>query len=397
MRSDEVGRRPEGRTAMIVVVGAGIAGTAAALAAARRGAPVTLVDGGPGATALGSGALDGDATLDDDARAILDELALVDLVPGIALTTSGALRRVVGGDRALLRLSAGASVFVPESSHPRWRGARLATVWADSALAHDASLSFSSTKVSLLSGDAERAMGDVELAALFDDEARIESLGARLRAALPPGTTHVALPPWLGCERARAAALSAIVGVTCGEVLGDPAGPAGERFVHARDAALAKAGVKIVRSTVKSTDGRAVTLDDGSVLRANAVVLAIGGVAGGGIHYSPSAAIASTALPPHPRASFTLSVDAPLALGHHGRPILVPGSMFGIAAEDVALPLGGDVLLDRIGVLPSGAPPALFVAGDVVADRPRHWLEALRSGVAAGAAAHQAAFALGAP
>ena len=42
----------------VLVIGAGVAGTSAALAASAAGAAVTLLDGGSGASQLSSGAID---------------------------------------------------------------------------------------------------------------------------------------------------------------------------------------------------------------------------------------------------------------------------------------------------------------------------------------------------
>lgn len=379
---------------MIVVLGGGIAGTAAALAAAARHAAVRLIDGGPGATALSSGAVDGDASLGDDARAVLAALGNVELGETILATTAGLLRRASGADRAVLRLRSDSTVFVPDSSHPRWRGALLARHWDASPIASERKIRFVSGKVSLLQGEAEHAMGDVELAGRHDDPERLRTLGARLKEALPPAASAVALPPWLGARESRAAMLSEIVGVPCGEVLGDPAGPSGERFVHSRDAALAKASVLVSRGRVaalsRDDDGLFVTLANGDVIRASSVVVAIGGVAAGGIVYTPSAAIAATALPPHPRPTFSLSIESALAIGVDGHPFLVPGSMFGIAPEELALPYGSTTVLERVGVLAESAraiDPGVHVAGDVLEGRPRTWLDALASGTAAGLAA----------
>ncbi len=381
---------------MIVVIGAGVAGTAAALAAAARHAAVRVIDGGPGATALGSGAIDG-ATPSAQALAIAATLG-ADVGPCIVATTAGVLRRAAGADRSVLRLRESSTVFVPESSHPRWRGELLARLWDRSPLATEAKLRFVTGRVALVQGEAEHAMNDVELASRHDDPARLELLGTRLRQALPPGATAVALPPWLGASAARADALSALVGVPCGEVLGDPAGPAGERFVHARDAAFAKAGVVVTHaratSFARDDGGLFVTLEGRDVVRAGTLIVAIGGVAGGGILYTPSAAIAATALPPHPRPTFRASLDGPLVIGLNGRPMVVPGSMFGVAPEELGLPFGTETALERIGLLAPDPARAdgerLFVCGDALEGRPRTWLEALASGANAGLAAASA-------
>ncbi|HKQ69754.1 MAG TPA: FAD-dependent oxidoreductase, partial [Polyangiaceae bacterium] len=91
----------------VAVIGSGAAGAAAAHAATRRGAVVTVIDRGPGATALGSGAVDG---VPDDASAVapfLADLGLWEMARDEArvATTAGALRAVCGRDRAVLDLA----------------------------------------------------------------------------------------------------------------------------------------------------------------------------------------------------------------------------------------------------------------------------------------------------
>ena len=119
------------------------------------------------------------------------------------------------------------------------------------------------------------------------------------------------------------------------------------------------------------------------------MVLATGGLIGGGIAYTPSEAILATALPPHPRHVFSCGIEAPVTIGADGKELLVPGSMFGLAPESICWPFSDDPLMERVGVLASGgrASGRVFVAGDLVADRPRTWLAAMASGVTAGRAA----------
>src|SRR5512134_3053757 len=111
---------------MIVVVGGGIAGTSAALAARSRGADVTLLLGAAGATVLAPGAIDiepwhesaAPARIDADVRAILDALAIHSVGEESAwvATLTGLLRPARGLDRALLDLAriARGTIFVPE-------------------------------------------------------------------------------------------------------------------------------------------------------------------------------------------------------------------------------------------------------------------------------------------
>jgi hypothetical protein len=125
---------------------------------------------------------------------------------------------------------------------------------------------------------------------------------------------------------------------------------------------------------------------------ADVVVVAAGGLVGGGLEYQPSEAMLAAALPPEARHAFRCTLDGPLPLGAHGRPLELPGSLFGVAPEGLAWPLcrDGNATMDRVGVLcdeHGRLAPGLYAAGELVADAPRTWLAALESGVRAGAAA----------
>jgi hypothetical protein len=187
--------------------------------------------------------------------------------------------------------------------------------------------------------------------------------------------------------------------VPCGEAVASPGGPAGLRFERARDRALASVGaVRIVSraSTVEPAGGVwRVTTDDGLGFAAHAVVVATGGLIGGGLEYAPSEATLATALPALARPPMRLTLTAPLKLGALGRPLDTPGSLFGFAPESLARPFARDALVERAGVLTPPAPEGLFAAGDIVADGPRTWLGALSEGVRMGtlAARHSQASA----
>jgi glycerol-3-phosphate dehydrogenase subunit B len=390
----------------VVVAGAGIAGTAAALAARRAGAAVTLVDRGAGATALATGAVDfvpwedgldraAAPVLTGEARAVLDALeAFAWPEQGATLaTTAGILRPARGHDAALLDVGplAGRPVAVVRCARPGWDADFLAAAWGPGFAAVDAPI--------LRHRDEER-IPDADFAERHDDPARLGWLAARLREGVPPGRwAAVLLPPSLGVERPLAAALSERVGLPCGEALGAPGGPSGLRFERARDRALSRAGVKRLDERVASVEAaggrwRVVTAN-GAGLDAAAVVLAIGGLIAGGLEYAPAEATLATALPSASRPPIRLGLRAPATIGAHGRALDLPSSLFGAAPEDIARPFAEDPLLERAGVLagddgslslePESA--GLYAAGDVVADAPRTWGAALSSGAAAGAAA----------
>jgi glycine/D-amino acid oxidase-like deaminating enzyme len=399
----------------VLIVGAGVSATAAALAAAsaRADVAVTLLDGGPGASSLATGALDilpwqsrtkegsqpdhdgsGAKTATASLRAVLDALgghALPDR--GAALvTTAGIARPADGHDEALLnlRLVAGRRVGVVRCDRPGWDADGLAAAWGESFVAVDA------TVVRYLD---ERSLPDADFAARHDDADRLGWLAERLRDGLArAGSALGALivPPALGVERTRAAELTRLVGLPCGEALAAPGGPSGLRFERARDRALATAGVRHKRARVsriaRQGERWRVTLEDGEALAGDAVVLATGGLLAGGIAYAPSEAVLASALPPFARVPFRLGVEleGPFDLGAHGRPLELPGSLFGVPPESLAWPFVGDALMERVGILagPDGrVGPGLYAAGELVADAPRTWLQALDSGARAGAAA----------
>jgi glycerol-3-phosphate dehydrogenase subunit B len=386
----------------VVVVGGGVAGTAAALAAARGGARVVLLDGGTGASTLATGALD-DAPwthatrpvepVSTPARAVLNALAayaLPDAGARIA-TTAGILRPARGHDLALLDLAplAGRRVGVVRCDRPEWDAAALARAWGDG---------FTPLDATVLRHVDERMLPAADFAARHDDEARLEWLAERLRDALTHdgrGFDALLVPSSLGVDTARARALSKLVGLPCGEAAASPGGPSGLRFERARDRALATAGVT-------RTTGRAVRAErhadrwqlaraEGPALEATAVVLALGGLIGGGLEYSPGDAAEASVLPPASRPPFRLTLDVPAAtLGARGRPLEIPGSLFGIPPESLAWPFAADATMERVGVLVDAtgrAAPGLYAAGEIVADVARTWLRALETGALAGAAA----------
>jgi glycerol-3-phosphate dehydrogenase subunit B len=405
----------------VVVVGSGVAGTAAALAAARGGARVTLVKGGTGASVLAGGALDDvpwedadgtAASLDPSAREVLDALGgySVGEARALVLVTTGLVRPARGVDAALLDLARAprGAVLVPDVEHGGWDAAALAREWSASPRARERGLRFVTSRAELLRRTEERAFADAELAALHDDPARLGWLCDRLedsrRAAPVADVVAIALPPWLGVDRERATELSRRLGIACGEALGRAGGPSGLRFERARDRALADATVTVregrasaVSAATRREREGAWRVDASSgELECDAVVLATGGVLGGGLEYTPAWAYSSHALPEQPRPLLRLTCEAPGRLGAFGRALDDPSSLFGAAPETHAWPYREDPLLDHAGLLAaddgdvSGAASGLYAAGELAAAAPRTWLAALGQGARAGHAASRA-------
>ncbi len=396
------------------IVGGGIAGTAAALAAVDEGAKVTLLVGRPGASILGGGCLDeapwearrSASRLDAATLAVLSALGgyRVGEGPACVAATTGILRPARGIDSGLLDLASleEGRVLVPDVTHGSWDGESLAEAWSASSLAR-ARHGFVAVAAPILRKSEESSLSDPELALLHDDPARLDWLAARLLEAtrLVPGAVGVVLPPWLGIEHERATSLSKAVGLPCGEALGGVGSAAGLRFERARDRALASAGVSTPKGwarAVRPLPARApwgiVAFFGGETLEieCDAVVLATGGILGGGLEYTPAGSYLAKALPDTPRPLLHVTCEAPVTLSANGRPLDDPSSLFGGSPETHVWPLSQDPLLDRAGILVGdegevrGA-PGLFAAGEVAAGPSHTWLAALASGARAGRAA----------
>lgn len=461
--SDAYGQRK------VLVVGHGLAGTAAAWRAASLEASVFVVSAGAGASVLTSGALDalpwedlaraeaiarragrGRAEIEADwlraeplpaaLTAFTDALGTVripsagEALPRLA-TLAGRTRPARGHDLSLLDLAATPPgiVAVPRASRAAWDADSLARCWNDDPFVRARGQRFVPIDASLLRFDGEDRVADADLAARHDDPARVAWLSERLREAFAReglSPSAVILGPWLGVDAPRAKALSDRLGIPCGEALAATGSPAGLRFARARDRLLAKAGARVIQARVTSiapperTPSLAVPPDSGrrkapdsvrvpesvrlaperatievdagdSPLRADRVVLACGGLLGGGLVYDPPDGHAAADMPERSHAAFRFSFEVKPT--EDGRPYLVasgaraglPASMFGAALDLSAWPTSGQTgTLESIGVAVERGllcAPHLAAAGDVIADRPRTALVAIESGLAAGA------------
>lgn len=384
----------------VVVVGAGIAGTAAALAANARGARVMVVVGPPGATHLAPGTIDGGAQKGDrtDVLALLTALGGFDLDDCLVATLAGIVRKASGRDRGLLDLAClhRGEILLPRTVRQGWDADALVRMLSEAPLAVERGLRFRAVDLAMLRMADERVVPDATIAARHDDPARLSWLAEKLRAVLAaaPATKAVLLPPCLGAVRERATELSSAIGVPCGEVAVGLSGPAGFRFAAARDRAFEAHGIRTLiafaRDVVEQEDAVMVELEDGDTLRAETCILATGGLVGGGLVYAPSETSAASELPNDPRPYLHASIGQ-VPVGVRGQLLDVPGSLFGVAPELLAWPFVEDGDLERAGVLVSreGLVRGLrriYACGELLADRPRTWLDAARSGIAAGSA-----------
>lgn len=424
----------------VLVIGDGVAGTAAAWRAAREGAAVTLVAGGAGASLLAPGAVDDRPwesvaraaralgaemrarALDDGLTAFAEALDLWRLpregepLPLLA-TMAGCLRPARGHDRALLDLGAlaGATIAVPRADRVGWDADALAAAWGDDPFARRLEIRFVPLHVSLLRFADEQRISDADLAARHDDSARLGWFADRLRESFArAGKTPraVLLGPWLGLDSPAASALAERLGIAAGEALAGAGSPAGLRLARARDRLLAGTTIRRVHARVRTLtlglepkrgeakrgeDRRPSLLVEGDddALRADRVVLACGGLVGGGLRYDPLDIHAGADVPESNAPPFRFSFE--LVPTSAGRPYFAAGgarigiasSMFGLDLDLSAWPSPGRPgLLESVGVACDEAgiaAPALAAAGDAVADRPRTMLIAIESGLRAGA------------
>jgi glycerol-3-phosphate dehydrogenase subunit B len=400
----------------VLVVGAGIAGTAAAISAARAGARVTAIDGGTGASLLATGALDFvpwseastlPAEISLEARAVLHALGVYVLRESHVrlLTSAGVVRTARGHDAALIDVAplGGRPVGVVRCRRPGWDADALAKQWGSAFVPIDAQV---------LRHADERVLPDADFAARHDDAARVGWLADRLREALARVTDSGAiaglvLPSSLGVEHPCAEALSHRAGIPCGEAITLPGGASGLRFQRARDRAFAYGGIlripgRVIRAARDDPGGGSspslwrVATEGGQTFEAHAVILAAGGLLGGGIEYESAASARGGGSRRVASGLAHLTLDAPLRLGAFGRPLESAGSLHWIPPESIAWPFVIDGALERAGALVGDdgsclhAPRGLFAVGELVADAPRTWLHALASGARAGAAAVRA-------
>jgi glycerol-3-phosphate dehydrogenase subunit B len=379
----------------IAVIGAGIAGTAAAWAARRAGADVTAIHDRAGASSLYAGALDvvpwgsgaADGQLDSEVLAFATALEPWSVgTRGVRVATyEGVLREARGRDSALLDVAplAGRSVAVVAAPIDGWDARYVARSLSTSAWAVRTRTRFEAVALNG-TGVVDAASGRAsayDIAALHDDPPRLAALGERLRAVRGVADAFL-LGPWLGTTPGVAETLSAAVGKPCGETTSPPGGPAGARFDAARDALLAATGVQVRRDRIDAIEPRAsrfLVVSKVGALTANdagfdAVVLATGGLVGGGIVLDQGSEGQG--------AVFRSAVRAALEIGADGRPM-----------DGASLQRGLDIgthgihVLERAGILADGAVArggsGLLVAGDCVADAPRTALAAASAGIRA--------------
>ena len=371
----------------LAIIGAGIAGAAAAFEFARHGVRATVFHDLTGSSGLYSGALD--FTPWDQARhpeALVPELLEFATQLGHwelgessrrVATVEGNVRPARGGDSALLALDqcVGKRVAVVDLERDDWDASLLAKSFASSAWAVQTRTDFFAAPARVLRKGFERRISAYDFAALHDLPERAQALQMALRES---GVTADAwlFGPWLGIQRPLARELSGALGVPVGETTSAPGGVAGARFEQARDRLLSRiADVERARLTSieRSGSGYRLQLQGREPREFPIVLLATGGVAAGGVALERS-------FERRGGTGFRLSFAAPLALELDAEVIDGISSLSGLdfaerglgALLEVGIATRGD------GSVPDN--PGIFVAGDAIAGRPRTGLLAAHSG-----------------
>jgi glycerol-3-phosphate dehydrogenase subunit B len=372
----------------VLVLGAGFAGLAAAFAARRAGASVTVVHSTPGASALYAGVVDGDVATRDAAEAgLLGDLAKalgLRLNPQtVVATREGIVRPARGADAALLDLAPLAGKLVGLVDVPRddWDGPLLVRSFATSDWARATGTRFELVALELLEKSYQRRVSSFDFAASFERAERPAWLSQLLKANAGPAAWLFG--PWLGLKRELARELTTSIGVPVGEVTSPPGGVAGARFEARRDALLASLGAEVVAKRVtevrRAPSGISLQLEDGTELSGDALILASGGFVSGAFELSGALSGAEPAGVELAMAG----LPAVQVRGELARPV---SSLFG-----VDLAARGLSLLERVGIpvsaqgRVSGAPRVL-AAGDVTAPAPPSVAHALLGGLRAGTA-----------
>lgn len=285
------------RAADVLVVGGGLAGAVAALAARAAGAAVVLVRGGRGATALSGGAIGVAPDLDalssdpltarrsplesarrlaarrpDHPYALLGVAALEEALAFAAAELSAVLEPADGRPRFLAHVSGGISECAlcqrtqASGDLRRVRGS-LAVVGLSGHLAFDARLVASGVARRLAAGGPQAqavevawptdpdlaALAPADLARALEPPGAAEALGLALREALPRKVAVALLPPVLGLDPAARVPerVAAAAGIPVAEAVSDPPSVPGLRLDAAILARLEAAGVEVLHGAAR--------------------------------------------------------------------------------------------------------------------------------------------------
>jgi len=272
----------------VVVIGGGVAGAAAALAAATAGARVALVRSGPGATALASGGwADAPPAILRDALAAagypLEECAGPLPHPdGVLVPCS------VAAPAHLPAILSSAALVCGIAGLPSFRAPSLASLWTDAAGLPDGAVA---AALLTLPHTPPAGWSPASLAGMLDRDPGplAEALAALVGQRQPD---RVILPAITGLNNhARVlAALNDACGVPVAEALGVAPSLPGWRLDRALMKTVVDAGVQVISGRISAGEQHGTTLRSatvtgatGTTIGAAAWVLATGKYIGGGI------------------------------------------------------------------------------------------------------------------
>ncbi len=374
----------------IAIIGAGIAGAAAAFEIARQGGRATVFHDLTGSSGLYSGALDLEAwqpaappsALAEGLSEFSQQLGAWELfaAPRHLPTLEGNVRASHGRDRAVLDLErcVGKRVAVIDLERDDWDAPLLAKSFAGSAWAVRTQTHFFAAPAAVLQKGFERRISGYDFAALHDAPERAQALERALRESGVSADAWL-FGPWLGLERPLAQELSVSLALPVGETTSAPGGAAGARFESARDQLLQRiAHVERGRLLEIERHGRGYRLQlrDRAPQEFQVVLLATGGVAAGGVALERS-------FERRGGTGFRLSYTAPVALELDAEVVEGVSSLASVDFVERGL---GALLKVGIATASDGSlrdNPGIFVAGDAIAGRPRTALIAAQSGLQA--------------
>jgi glycerol-3-phosphate dehydrogenase subunit B len=357
----------------VLVLGAGFAGVAAAFAARRAGASVSLVHATAGASALYAGSVDGPALPEQgphaaQLRELAGALGLRLNARTLVATREGVVRGSAGADAALLDLAplAGKRIALVDVPRDDWDAPLLVGSFAESAWARSTGTRFELVALDLLEKSSHRRVSPCDFASSFERAERPAWLSEVLKNHAGPDAWLFG--PWLGLKRELSRELSASVGVPVGEVTSPP------QVLQVEVVAKRATGVR------QTGAGVALLLEGGGELTADVLVLAAGGFVSGAVRLSGALSGAEP-------AGFELGLSGLPPVQARGEPVRPVSSLFG-----VDLAARGRQLLEHVGLAASARGEVLgawcvFAAGDLLAPEPPSVGHALLSGLEAGAAA----------
>lgn len=279
----------------IVIIGAGVAGLAAASRLKERGAFPILLSTGIGAGAMTSGACDLTPWTHSERRlpseeAIFFARALgVFEQPGLVATTEGVVRPtdLVGARVLNLKNLRGKTIGIANFPRDDFRPTALAHQLNESEWACSSNTHFEVVSLADVVSEKELRFPLPAFQRIFDDPKRLVSLRDSLRS-LSSKVQALLMGPWLGEENT----LIESSGIIVGETLSPPEGAFGRRFERAAREFCSALGLEVRAERVlhieQEDEGLRLSLQGqdrgrGSALWADGVVVATGGLVGHGV------------------------------------------------------------------------------------------------------------------